>query len=79
MSAGNTKRQIMLIQDFETTVFCCTPSYAIYIAEEAEEMGVGPARDHPCASAFTAPSPGPRGCAARSTPAWASIPSTPTA
>ena len=40
MSSGNTRRQIMLIQDFETTVFCCTPSYAIYVAEQAEEMGV---------------------------------------
>lgn len=40
ISAGNTKRQIMLIQDFETTVYVCTPSYAIYIAEQAEEMGV---------------------------------------
>ncbi len=40
MSSGNTKRQIMLIQDFETTVFCCTPSYAIYVAEQADEMGV---------------------------------------
>jgi len=39
-SSGHTKRQIMLIQDFETTVFCCTPSYAIYLAEQAEEMGV---------------------------------------
>jgi phenylacetate-CoA ligase len=40
MSSGNTRRQIMLVQDFETTVFCCTPSYAIYLAEQAEEMGV---------------------------------------
>jgi len=40
MSTGNTKRQIMLIQDFGTTVLVCTPSYAIYIAEEADEMGV---------------------------------------
>ncbi|MBC7254916.1 MAG: phenylacetate--CoA ligase [Chloroflexi bacterium] len=40
VSAGNTKRQIMLIQDFDVTVFVCTPSYAIYIAEQAEEMGV---------------------------------------
>ena len=39
-SSGNTRRQIMLIQDFETTVFCCTPSYAIYVAEQADEMGV---------------------------------------
>ena len=40
ISSGNTKRQIMLVQDFETTVFCCTPSYAIYLAEQADEMGV---------------------------------------
>jgi len=40
MSSGNTKRQIMLIQDFDVTVFVCTPSYAIFVAEQAEEMGV---------------------------------------
>jgi len=40
ISAGNTRRQIMLIQDLETTVLCATPSYAIHIAEEAERMGV---------------------------------------
>jgi phenylacetate-CoA ligase len=40
MSSGNTKRQITLIQDLDVTVFVCTPSYAIYVAEQAEEMGV---------------------------------------
>ena len=40
VSSGNTRRQIMLMQDLEPTVFCCTPSYAIYVAEQAEEMGV---------------------------------------
>ncbi|MGQ9554091.1 MAG: phenylacetate--CoA ligase family protein [Anaerolineae bacterium] len=40
VSAGNTRRQIMLIQDLETTVFCATPSYAIFVAEQAEEMAV---------------------------------------
>jgi len=40
MSSGNTKRQIMLIQDFDVTVYCCTPSYAIFVAEQADEMGV---------------------------------------
>ncbi|MGQ9680965.1 MAG: phenylacetate--CoA ligase family protein [Anaerolineae bacterium] len=40
MSSGNTKRQITLLQDFEVTVLCCTPSYAIFLAEQAEEMGV---------------------------------------
>jgi len=40
LSSGNTQRQIMLLQDFETTVICCTPSYAIYLAEKAGDMGV---------------------------------------
>jgi phenylacetate-CoA ligase len=40
MSGGNTKRQIMLIQDFGTTLLACTPSYSLQIAEEAETDGV---------------------------------------
>jgi phenylacetate-CoA ligase len=39
-SVGNTKRQIMLIQDLGTTAISCTPSYALVIAETAREMGV---------------------------------------
>lgn len=42
-SGGNTKRQIMLMQDFGTTVLTCTPSYALYLAEVMEEMGISPA------------------------------------
>ncbi len=40
VSGGNTKRQIMLMQDFGTTILACTPSYALYLAETIEEMGV---------------------------------------
>lgn len=40
MSGGQTKRQIMLMQDLGSTVLCCTPSYALYLAEVADEMGV---------------------------------------
>jgi len=40
ISVGNTKRQIMLMQDFGTTVLCATPSYSLFLAEAAEEMGV---------------------------------------
>lgn len=40
MSGGNNKRQIMLMQDFGTTVLACTPSYALALAETAAEMGV---------------------------------------
>lgn len=39
ISGGNTQRQIMLMEDFGTTVLACTPSYAIYLAEAMEEMG----------------------------------------
>lgn len=37
---GNTRRQIALLQDLGTTVLTCTPSYALIVAETAEEMGV---------------------------------------
>ncbi|MEI6131462.1 MAG: phenylacetate--CoA ligase [Bacillota bacterium] len=40
VSGGNTSRQIQLIQDFGATVLCCTPSYALYIADEMKEHGV---------------------------------------
>ncbi len=39
-SSGNTQRQINVIKDFGTTCICCTPSYALYIAETMEEMGI---------------------------------------
>ncbi len=40
ISGGNTKRQIMLMKDFGTTHLACTPSYALYLAETMEEMGL---------------------------------------
>lgn len=42
-SGGNTKRQIMLMQDFGSTLLACTPSYALFMAEVMEDMGVNPA------------------------------------
>jgi len=39
-SSGNTARQIETMIDFGTTVLYCTPSYAMYLAETAEQMGV---------------------------------------
>jgi phenylacetate-CoA ligase len=39
VSGGNTKRQLMLMRDFGSTVLCCTPSYSLLIAEVAEEDG----------------------------------------
>lgn len=39
-SSGNTEKQIMLMQDFQTTALVATPSYAQFIGETAKEMGV---------------------------------------
>ena len=44
-SSGNTKRQIMLMQDYGATVLVCTPSYALYIAEVAQSLGIDPRND----------------------------------
>ncbi|MDI6711792.1 MAG: phenylacetate--CoA ligase [Anaerosomatales bacterium] len=38
--AGNTERHLMMMQDFGTTALVCTPSYALYIAEVAEQQGI---------------------------------------
>ncbi len=40
VSGGNTKRQIMIMKDFGPTILTATPSYTLYLAEVAEEMGV---------------------------------------
>ncbi len=43
VSTGNTNRQIQILRDFGCSFICCTPSYALYIAETLEQMGVDPA------------------------------------
>ena len=40
MSSGNTERQIETMIDFKATILAATPSYALYLAETAEKMGV---------------------------------------
>ena len=40
MSSGNTERQLMVMQDFGSTMLTCTPSYALYMAEEAAAAGI---------------------------------------
>jgi len=40
MSGGSTKKQILLLQDFGPTAICCTPSYLLFLAEAAKEMGI---------------------------------------
>jgi phenylacetate-CoA ligase len=40
VSSGNTKRQIMIMQDYRSTTLVCTPSYALHIAENLSQMGL---------------------------------------
>jgi len=40
VSAGNTQRQLMLLQDFGADVLACTPSYALHLAESMEDAGM---------------------------------------
>ena len=40
VSSGNTQRQITILRDFGSTVLCCTPSYALHIAEVLHENGL---------------------------------------
>ena len=42
VSAGNTQRQIMIMQDFRSTALVCTPTYALYLSEAMAETGVDP-------------------------------------
>ncbi len=42
ISAGNTKKQIMMMQDLGTTVLACTPSYALVLGEAIRDMGIDP-------------------------------------
>jgi len=40
ISGGNTKRQLQIMEDFGSTVLCCTPSYALLLGESAAEAGI---------------------------------------
>ena len=42
MSGGFTDRQLMALRDLGATVLCCTPSYALHLAEAIEEAGLKP-------------------------------------
>ncbi|HPN88369.1 MAG TPA: phenylacetate--CoA ligase [Candidatus Omnitrophota bacterium] len=39
-SSGQTKRQLKILQDFKPRILACTPSYSLYMAETAKEMGI---------------------------------------
>ncbi|GAM11578.1 phenylacetate-coenzyme A ligase [Geobacter sp. OR-1] len=42
MGGGNTEKQIMIMQDYRSSVLVCTPSYAITIADRLEKLGIDP-------------------------------------
>lgn len=42
MSSGNTQKQVMFLQDMKSTHLCCTPSYALTIAEAVAKAGINP-------------------------------------
>ena len=44
-SSGHTKRQVQFLADCGTDILACTPSYALFIADTAIEMGYDPAKD----------------------------------
>ncbi len=45
VSGGMTQRQIKLMKDLGATVLCCTPSFAVYLAEAMAKGGVDPKKD----------------------------------
>jgi len=45
MSAGNTERQIRVLKEMGSTILCCTPSYAMHVADTAIAMGIDPAEE----------------------------------
>ena len=54
VSSGNTARQITILQDFRPDILMCTPSYAMYLAEELKASGKSPADIHLKAGIFGA-------------------------
>ena len=73
LSSGNTDRQLQFMVDLGSTILCCTPSYAAYLAESIHERGSSSRR------ASSAPRPGARRCAGTLRASWASRPTTSTA
>jgi phenylacetate-CoA ligase len=43
-SAGQTARQLKIMEDFKPELIACTPSYALYMAEEVKQLGMDPAK-----------------------------------
>ena len=57
ISSGNTRRQIQFMKDFGSDILCCTPSYALHIAESAIDDGYDPAQEFKVSSALLGAEP----------------------
>ncbi|MBW2149512.1 MAG: phenylacetate--CoA ligase [Deltaproteobacteria bacterium] len=57
IGSGNTRRQIHMMREFETTVIHCIPSFALYMVHSLQAMGIDPRRDLPLRIAFLGAEP----------------------
>ena len=55
--AGNSKRQIQLMRDFETTVIHIIPSYSLHLTTVFQELGVDPRKETKLRIAFIGAEP----------------------
>ncbi len=69
-SVGFTKRQLMLMKDFEATILCCTPSYALHLAEVAKEEGFDLQKDFRLRAGFFGAEPASEGLRKAVAEAW---------
>ncbi|OAG28569.1 phenylacetate--CoA ligase family protein [Thermodesulfatator autotrophicus] len=69
-SVGFTKRQLMLLKDFGATILCCTPSYALHLAEVAREEGFDPPKDFLLRAGFFGAEPASEGLRQAVAEAW---------
>ncbi len=69
-SVGFTKRQLMLMRDFGATILCCTPSYALHLAEVAQEEGLNPQEDFKLRAGFFGAEPASEGLRQAVAEAW---------
>lgn len=60
ISGGQTERQLALMQDFAANVICATPSFALHMAEQAQNSGIE-IRDYPLRIGFFGAEPWTQG------------------
>jgi len=69
-SGGFTDRQLMLMRDFGATILCCTPSFALHLAEVARKEGPEFRRDYKLRAGFFGAEPTSEGLRKEVAKAW---------